>query len=172
MTYSSNILLGRILKVSGFEGAVSVKLEKIFSEDLPILESVFLEIEERQVPFFISYSELKDADILIMKFEGYDSAEKIAEFAGCRVFLTTYDPEYKANTGIQYLKEYKVIIEGDRLLGSVTEVIPNPGQNLLNVLSSEKRDILIPFHEHFIVNIDDASKTIIMDIPEGLIDIN
>jgi len=172
MAYSSNILLGRILKVSGFEGAVSVKLEKKNSENLPALESVFLEIEGRQVPFFISYSEYNGDDILKLKFEGYDTVEKIREFTGCRVFLTTSVPGNKPDKDIQYLKDYKVIIEGDRLLGSVTEVIPNPGQWLLNILSTEKKDILIPLHDHFIVSIDEASKTIIMDIPEGLTDIN
>ena len=54
MAYNSDILLGRITKVSGYEGAVTVRLEKIFFENIPQMESVFLEIEGRQVPFFIS----------------------------------------------------------------------------------------------------------------------
>ena len=85
MAYNSNILLGRITKVSGYEGAVTVKLEKIFSENIPQMESVFLEIEGRPVPFFISDSEYSGADILKLQFEGYDSIEKVSEFmvAGC-----------------------------------------------------------------------------------------
>ena len=54
MAYKNDILLGRITKVSGYEGAVTVKLEKIFTENIPQMESVFLEIEGRPVPFFIS----------------------------------------------------------------------------------------------------------------------
>ena len=76
MAYKSNILLGRITKVSGYEGAVTVKLEKIFTENIPQMESVFLEIEGRPVPFFISDSEYSGADILKLRFEGYDSIEK------------------------------------------------------------------------------------------------
>ena len=64
MAYKNEILLGRITKVSGYEGAVTVKLERIFSENLPHMESVFLEIEGRPVPFFISDSEYSGADIL------------------------------------------------------------------------------------------------------------
>ena len=86
MAYNSNILLGRIIKVSGYEGAVAVKLEKEFTENIPQMESVFLEIEGRPVPFFISDSEYSGADILKLKFEGYESVDKdqgIHQDAGC-----------------------------------------------------------------------------------------
>ncbi len=52
------------------------------------MESVFLEIEGRPVPFFISGYGIFGADILKLRFEGYDSDEKISEFVGCRIFLT------------------------------------------------------------------------------------
>ena len=172
MAYNSDILLGRITKVSGYEGVVTVKLEKIFSENIPQMESVFLEIEGRPVPFFISYSEYSGADILKLKFEGYGSIEKIREFTGCRVFLTTGIPVDNQIEDIQSLTGYKVIIQGDELLGSISEVIPNPGQWLLNIVSTKNKDILIPFHEHFIVSLDQEKKIIVMDVPEGLTEIN
>ncbi len=89
MAYNCNILLGRILKVSGYEGAVAIKLEKGFIENIPQMESVFLEIEGKPVPFFISGQEYSGADILKLWFDGYDSNDKINEFIGCRIFLTS-----------------------------------------------------------------------------------
>lgn len=172
MAYISNILLGRITKVNGYKGAVTVKLEKIFSENIPQMESVFLEIEGRPVPFSISDSEYSGADILKLKFEGYDSIEKISEFTGCRVFLTSGIPAENNTDDIQSLIGYKVLIQNDILLGTITEVIPNPGQWLLNINSPENKEILIPFHEHFIVSIDKKKKIIVMDIPEGLTELN
>ena len=50
------------------------------------MESVFLEIEGRPVPFFISESEYSGADILKLRFEGYDSIEKISEFTDAEYF--------------------------------------------------------------------------------------
>jgi 16S rRNA processing protein RimM len=172
MAYNSNILLGRITKVNGYEGAVSVRLEKIFSENIPEMESVFLEIEGRQVPFFISGSEYSGAGILKLKFEGYNSIEKISEFAGCGVFLTTCMPDDNKAEDIQSFTGYTVLIHGDELLGSIKEVIPNTGQLLLNIISTGNKYVLIPFHEHFIVSIDKKKKIIVMDIPEGLTEIN
>jgi 16S rRNA processing protein RimM len=172
MTYDSNILLGRITKVNGYEGAVTVKLEKRFFENITLLESVFLEIEGRPVPFFISSSEYSGADILKLKFEGYDSIDRISEFTGCRVFLTSsLQPESHVED-IHFLEGYQVYISGDELLGSIIQLIQNPGQWLLSIQSVSNKNILVPFHENLIVSIDKKKKTIIMDIPEGLKELN
>ena len=172
MAYSSNILLGRITKLNGYEGAVTVKLERLFSGKLPKMESVFLEIEGRPVPFFISYSEYTGADILKLKFEGYNSSEKVREFSGSRVFLTTGIAVDNKIEDIMNLVGYEVLLGDNYLLGSIKEVIPNPGQWLLNVTSTANKDILIPFHDHFIVSIDNNKKLLIMNIPDGLTEIN
>ena len=172
MAYNNEILLGRITKTSGYEGVVTIKLEKNFSEKLPHIESVFLEIEGRPVPFFIEDSEYSGADILKLKFEGLGSDEQAGEFIVCRVYLTSAIQDSNKDEDVVSLDGYRVFIGDNYLLGSVKEVIRNPGQWLLNVRSEENREILIPFHDHFIVSIDDGRKILVMDLPEGLIDLN
>lgn len=172
MAYTSEILLGRITKVSGYEGAVTIRLEKIFLENIPGMESVFLEIEGRLVPFFISDSDYSGADILKLRFEGYDSVDKINEYVGCRVFLTIGKPDQTQSDDIQSLIGYQVFIESNKLIGVISTVVLNPGQWLLSIISENKKEILIPFHEDFIVKINKKKKTLLMDIPEGLTDIN
>jgi 16S rRNA processing protein RimM len=172
MAYITGILIGRITKVNGYEGGVTVKLDKIFSENIPPMESVFLEIEGRPVPFFISDWEYSGADILKLKFEGYDSVEQVSEFTGCKVFLTTGLPGDKKIDDIQVLTGFKILVNGDKLLGSVREVIPNHGQWLLIVISADNKEILIPFHEHFIVSLDTDNRILVLDLPEGLTEIN
>lgn len=172
MAYNPEILLGRITKVSGYEGAVAVKLEKIFTENIPHMESVFLEIEGRPVPFFISDSEYSGADILKLHFEDYTTADRISEFVGCRVFLTS-EPKTGGRKKVSpTFIGYKVYVSEDELLGEITELIPINDQWLINVRSVDKKDILIPFHEDFIVNIYKRKKMIIMNLPEGLTDLN
>jgi 16S rRNA processing protein RimM len=172
MAYKNEILLGRITKVSGYEGAVAIKLEKVFTENIPSMESVFLEIEGRPVPFFIADIDYSGADILKLQFEGYDSSEKISEFVGCLVYLTTGSGKVKKGKEVVNLTGYSVVIAEHTMLGTITEIIENPGQWLLNVVSSDRKNFLIPLHEDFIVSIDKKSKTIKMDLPEGLTEIN
>jgi 16S rRNA processing protein RimM len=172
MTYNCGILLGRITKVSGYEGSVIVKLERNFSGKLPNIESVFLEIEGRPVPFFVSGSDYSGADILRLKFEGYDSSDKVGEFTGCRIFLTADSSGENIIEDITSLEGYKIMTPEKNLIGRVAGVIQNPGQWLLDVTSPAGKSILIPLHEHFIIKIDNRKKILLMNIPEGLTEIN
>lgn len=172
MAYKYGILLGKIIKISGYEGAVAVKLEKIFTESIPQMESVFLEIEGRPVPFFISGSEYSGADILKLWFEGYDSDGKISEFAGCRIFLTSAVILNAPAENDQNLTGYKVLMQDNKLIGSISDVLQNNGQWLLDVKSIDNKEILIPFHQDFIISIDNRKKVVIMNLPDGLTDIN
>src|SRR5664280_2048330 len=163
MAYKSEILLGKIIKLSGYEGAVAVKLEKIFTENIHRMESVFLEIEGKLVPFFISRSEYNGADILKLWFDGYNSNNKISEFIGCWIFLTSGTAINKNKVGPENLIGYSIFVEEDKLLGSISEVMTNSEQWLINVISIKKKNILIPFHEDFIVSLDKRKKVIIMN---------
>ena len=172
MTYRYQILVGRISRINGYDGSVSVRLEKSFLDKIPEMKSVFLEINGKPVPFFISLSEYSGGDILKLKFEGYESYEKVSEFTGCRIFLTSGKPGRTHTDDITNLVGYLVLEQNDNFLGTITGIIQNPGQWLLSIASPSEKEILIPLHNDFIVSIDDAKKTIIMDIPDGLTDIN
>ena len=172
MTYSCNVLLGQITKVSGFEGAVTVRLERSFIDNIPQLESVFLEIEGRPVPFFISESEYSGSDILKLRFIYYDSAEQVNEFKGCKIYLTSGLPATEKSDDLGDLTAYRVYTDDNVLLGQVEEVIQNPGQWLLNITSPDKKELLIPLHEDLIVSLDDKKKIMVLKIPEGLLEIN
>jgi 16S rRNA processing protein RimM len=172
MSYNADILLGTITKLHGYEGAVTVRLEKTFTENIPDMESVFLEIEGKPVPFFVSESDYPGGNILRMKFEGYDSAEKVVEFSGCRVFLSKKQPgtiSYEKNEG---LTGYKLYLADNSLIGEIHELIENPGQILLVVKSENGQELLIPLHEDLVVKVDKKKSSIIMDLPEGLTDLN
>ncbi len=172
MAYKVNILLGQITKVHGFEGAVTVRLEKIFIENIPEMESVFIEIDGKPVPFFISWSEYPGGNIIRMKFEGYGSIDKVNEFTGCRIFLTSEKPEIKPSENIQELTGFKINSGDNKKIGTITGLVENPGQILLNVKSDGGKEIMIPLHENLIINVDRRRKIIKMDLPEGLTELN
>ena len=171
MAYNANILLGRISKVHGFEGAVTVKLEKTFIENIPDMESVFLEVEGKPVPFFIKESEYPGGDILRLKFNGYNTINSVNEFTGCRIFLTT-GRKQKGGADTMTLISYKICIPDKSVVGTINEIIENPEQWLLKILTPDGKELLIPFHEDLIRSVDKSKKIIMMDLPEGLLEIN
>jgi 16S rRNA processing protein RimM len=171
MAYKANILLGRITKLHGFQGAVTVRLEKTFIEKVPDMETVFLEIEGKPVPFFISESEYPGADSLRLKFEGYNSVEEINTFIGCSIFLTSGKPQLN-NNKIGDLSGYTILLSDNSRVGTVIETIENPGQWLLVVQTENGNKILVPLHEDLIIKINNNNKVLLMELPEGLTGIN
>jgi 16S rRNA processing protein RimM len=172
MTYNCRILLGKIVKPSGYEGLVTIRLEKEFIENIPEMGSVFVEVEGRPVPFFISSLEYPGGDLLRVKFEGYDTCEKISEFSGCRVFLTSPGKKEPGKKSHGSISGFRVLAADRKTVGNIAEVIQNPGQDLLRIISPQKKEILVPFHEDLILKIDARKKIIIIEIPEGLTDLN
>jgi 16S rRNA processing protein RimM len=172
MGYKKHILLGKITKVHGYEGAVTIRLERNLSDNIPELESVFIETDGSPVPFFIDYSEQPDTCTLRIKFDGYDSAERVKEFVGCKVYLTrSYDfvtPLVELDT----LIKFEVFSEEEISIGIIIEIIENPGQVLLNIKTGSGKEILLPLHKDLIKEVDAKNKIIRMIIPEGISSIN
>jgi 16S rRNA processing protein RimM len=62
------------------------------------------------------------------------------------------------------------LLTSGELIGEVDEVVKLPGQDLLSVTKLGKQ-VLIPMVKQFIVSIDIDSKTIVINPPEGLLDV-
>lgn len=172
MAYSAGILLGKIIKSYGFDGTVAVKLEKVFDCKIPEMESVFLETEGKLVPFLVSSCDIVDNTLIRIRFDGYNSLEKINEFIGCKLFLTSSAKNEDDGTDLNSLQGYQIRTTENNVVGTILEIIENPGQILLNINTSLNKKILIPFHEDFIVRIDNKKRIITMELPEGLTEIN
>ena len=109
--------------------------------------------------------------ILLLAFDGIDDRNEIEslrdELLSADVDLSTLAPgEYH----YQQLLGSKVLLTNGELIGEVDEIVKLPGQDLLSVTKSGKQ-VLIPMVKQFIVSIDIDSKTIVINPPEGLLDV-
>ena len=172
MTYKCNILLGKIIKVNALNGTAIIKISTPFVDNIDDMESVFVEIDGRPVPFFIAESDFNGNDLLSLKLTDYDTVDKIKEFKGCRVFLTSGDILESHNNNYEEITGFSVFDENENKIGTVNDVIQNPMQWLLSILSVNKKEILLPVHEDLILAINDAKRIITVKIPKGLLEIN
>jgi 16S rRNA processing protein RimM len=172
MAYNKHILLGKITKVHGHEGAVNIRLERNISDSIPEMESVFIETDGRPVPFFIEYAEQPDPSSLRLRFEDYDSEKKVKEFVGCKIYMTGSSLQLNLVTNPPELVNFKICSADGTHLGIIKEIIDNPAQLLLNILSPSGSYFLLPLHEDLIKGIDSENQVIFMILPEGIIDIN
>ncbi|MFH0842067.1 MAG: PRC-barrel domain-containing protein [Bacteroidota bacterium] len=171
MSYKTGILLGRVTKVKGYEGTVTIRLERSFTEEIPELNPVFLEIEGKPVPFFTTEPDNAGNGLLRLKLEGCESIKGLNEFAGCRVFLDAGKGEPDQGNNLSSITGFKVLTKDKSLAGTVREIIAYPGQWLMIVTTEAGSELLIPLHEDLIIKVDKKKKMILMDLPEGLMEI-
>jgi 16S rRNA processing protein RimM len=172
MTFEGKILLGRITRVHGYEGTVIIRLEKEAGDYLQKMESVFIETEGILVPFFISESEEIGEGYLWLKFEGYESSDRVAEFTSCRIFMTKGVSIEEQRPGTDSLIGFEVSDRKKKTAGIIKRIIHNPGQDLIVLESEGGKEILIPLHSDLISGYNEEEKTLEMDIPEGLETLN
>lgn len=172
MTYKPHKLLGTISKISGYDGFVALRLEQDFIGNIPEMESVFIEVNGVPVPFFISALDYRGSNILRVKFDGYESIDKIEEFTGARVYLTSSDETSALEEQSYNLEGFRVEFPDSESLGTIDSIIEHPGQNLLRIISLDGREILVPLHADLIISIDPDQKLVIVSLPEGLSNLN
>ncbi len=167
------ILLGKIIKVHGYGGAVMLHPEEYVPEGLKVMEWVFIETEGKPVPFFISSVTEHASGNIVLKFDNYDNSETMTEFIGCRVLLNQEeledDDEMPAHLILTGFKVYNPL---NKYIGSVEKILSLPMQYMLVLRDKEDAEQLIPLNVDWVIGIDKDKKTIIMDLPDGIMNIN
>jgi len=64
----------------------------------------------------------------------------------------------------------KYFLEKGDLVGAVTEIVKLPGQDLLSIERNGK-EVLVPMVSAIIISIDVEKKKIVINPPEGLLDV-
>jgi 16S rRNA processing protein RimM len=166
--------LGTITKKIGHDGRVNLSLETDTPNAYIKTESVFLEIHGKLVPFFITSFRLQPSSQAHIKFEDIDTVEDAESLVGVDAFLPlTMLPPLKGNKFYYHeVIGFKIVDNLSELAaGTIMEISEN-GPNDLFILENEGEEILIPIAEDWIVKVDRPNRQILMNLPEGLIEVN
>jgi 16S rRNA processing protein RimM len=108
-------------------------------------------------------------DHLIFKFQGVDTISEAEKLAGAEVSIPFEQRAELADDEVYQsdLIGCEVFDATGRLLGVVTEFEETGGTPLLHI-----GDLLIPFARSICVTIDPANKRIVVNLPDGLLDLN
>ena len=165
--------LGKITKKFSFKGEVLIYLDTDEPELYDEMESVFVDINNNLVPFFIESSSVHRNDFLRVKFEDVDNEEEADGILGKQVYLPlSMLPKLEGDKF--YFHEVIGFEIEDKTLGivGVIESVNDTTAQPLFEVKQGTREILIPMIDQFLVKIDRPNRRIIMDLPEGLVDLN
>jgi len=163
--------LGKIAKKFSFKGEVLIYLDTDEPELYENMESVFVEFNNNLVPFFIENSSLHKNDFLRVRFEDVNNEEEADKIIGLPVYLPLKMLPKLTGNKFYFHEVIGFKVEDKRLgiVGEIQSINDTTAQPLFEVLNGEV-EILIPMIDHFLVKIDRENKKVIMDLPEGLIE--
>ncbi|WP_395053793.1 ribosome maturation factor RimM [Flavobacterium sp.] len=163
--------LGKIAKKFSFKGEVLIYLDTDEPELYENMESVFVEFNKNLVPFFIENSSIHKNDFLRVQFEDVDNEEEADKLLGAAVYLPlSLLPKLEGNK-FYFHEVIGFEIEDQRIgvFGKIQSINDSTAQPLFEVLNGDV-EILIPMIDHFLVKIDRKNKIVIMNLPEGLVE--
>jgi 16S rRNA processing protein RimM len=163
--------LGKIAKKFSFKGDVLIYLDTDEPELYDNLESVFVECNKHLVPFFIENCSLHKNDFLRVHFEDVNSEEDADAILGNGIYLPLKMLPKLSGNKFYFHEVVGFEIEDQRLgvFGVIQAVNDTTAQPLFEVLNGNV-EMLIPMIDHFLVKIDRANKKVIMNLPEGLVE--
>lgn len=164
--------LGKIVKKYSFKGEVLVKLDTDEPELYDNLDSVFVELRNNLVPFFIESSQLHKSDLLRIKFEEVDTEQNADSIMKCDLYLPLeFLPKLEGNKF--YFHEvigYAIEDVNFGPIGTIKDINDSTAQALFEI-DRNGIEILIPMNDEFIKEVNRETKTILVETPEGLIDL-
>ncbi|TAL45781.1 MAG: 16S rRNA processing protein RimM [Chitinophagaceae bacterium] len=163
--------IGKLVAVYSLKGELVLKHNLGKKSSLKGLKTIF--IEERKnsfLPWFIEAVKIKSADEVYLKLEGVDTREKAMKLLQKEVWVPENDfKTLAAKSSPVNLLGYSIINNKENL-GAVLEVIEQPHQ-LLCRLEINTKEVLIPLHEGSLKKIDHKKREVIVELPEGLLEI-
>jgi len=130
-------------------------------------------IEEKKdlfLPYFIEKVSVKNSDELLVKLEGIETLETARKLTPRPVWLTQNDFKKVAAKEAPISLLGFMLVDGKTELGEIIEVIEQPHQ-LLCAIQYKGKEALIPVHEDNLVKLDQQKRKVIVNIPEGLLEI-
>jgi len=161
--------LGIISKKHGYKGDVNIKLDVNSSKKFKELDYLFIDLNGKLVPFFISSLSFKNNNIALVKFENINDEDSANSLIGKSTYLKL-DLLREDERPLQALIHFQVIDKKYGELGQVIAIQENNFQDLI-VIDFKGSELLIPYVENYIEFIDNIKKEIHMQTPDGLIDL-
>jgi 16S rRNA processing protein RimM len=173
MKKDDHYLLGSLLKTTGLKGEIILKFNNDYSEGIQKLESIFIDVDNKLVPFFIVEIKIKSSTTAIVKLEGLDEEEKASEFVGSEFYIPFSEVKsLQINTDENLdILGYSIIDQNKKYIGKVIEFIDISENPLLNV-KTDSGEFLIPAKDELIIEVDDDLKEIQLNIADGLFELD
>lgn len=164
--------IGITSKTHGIKGNIIVRLQNLNSENILEMEWVFLIMDGLPVPFFVLDWIERSKDSIQVLLEDVNTIEEATKILGAEVFISKQQLNLR-NTETQSFKSFIGFSVNDKekgILGELAEVLEIQNNPVLSI-KNQKKEILVPLQDEFVLSTDKENKIIHIQIPDCLIDL-
>lgn len=161
------IKIGKVLKTHGFKGHLKVFVDEFYMDDFEEMKVVFI----NGLPYFILSKDINSNSQAIIFLEEIDTKEKAHPLQGKDIFAKEEDlSEILEGEEYDHLVGYEIMDITIGRIGTIVKIIEMPFQFLAQVFQ-DKKEILIPLNDNFIIEINEKKKLVEMKLPDGFLDV-
>lgn len=155
--------LGKSFGTAGFN---RIKVYESFEKLCKKQDFLFLKLDDTYVPFRVM--QWKQGGSMV-RFDDIISQDQADRLNGVGVFLPDDAAGHlEANTEMPFVGY--TVLNLEEKIGDIIEIYEMP-QQLLALVEYEGKEIYIPLHEDLIVEVNDEEEYLVMDLPEGILEL-
>lgn len=162
--------IGKIGKVFGAKGELTLVLYDTFPESVNFEEPVYVDVDSLTVPLFFDRFEPRGRSGATAQFADIDTERRASELVGkefsMRVERDGDDEEFYMEDLVGFVAEVGADIEG-----VVIDYIDSE-MNPLFEIEIDGREVLIPAVDDFVEEIDVEGRRVVFCLPEGMLSLN
>lgn len=164
--------IGFIRKTHGVQGELAIEYESEFEESVAEANRFFLEIDGLLVPYYVSTDGLrfKSGKTALVKFDWIENETQARRLVGNPVYLFNDEIiEVADESSTSQFLGYHLQDENAKEIG-VIKAVDNYSGNVVFTLDVNNGEVLVPFNEDLLLELDDDNRIIRLRLPEGLFD--
>ncbi len=177
ITRDELIAIGHYNKPHGVAGEISATLD-VDVDVLRALSCLVSEIDGIFVPFFVNALRPKTADSVLMTIDGITSELEVARlvnndiYALKREFLQESEDADADGYPLDYFIGFDLQDADGTLIGKIVDVNEQTENAIFIVNRGSNDEVMVPASDDLIVEFDLDKKVMVMDLPQGLLDLN
>ncbi len=176
ITRDELIAIGHYNKPHGVAGEISATLD-VEWDLLRELSCLVSDIDGIYVPFFVNAIRPKSGDTVLLTIDGVGNEKDVARLVNRDIYALKreYRQESIDADADGYPLDFFIGFElrdsdGSRV-GEITDV-DEQTENAIFIIDRDGTDLMVPATDDLIVEFDVDNKVMVMDLPEGLLDLN
>lgn len=176
ITRDELIAIGRYNKPHGVAGEISATID-VDMDTLQGLSCLVTDIDGIFVPFFVNACRPKSQETVLLTIDGIDNEKEVSRLVNHDIYALKRDYRQESLDSdadgfpLDYFIGFELHDSDGERVGEITDV-DEQTENAIFIVDSEGAELMVPATDELIVEFDLDKKVMVMDLPQGLLNLN